>query len=401
MSLFNPIKKQYTRLTELIGPLHCCDLESAAQVMRVRVDKVAGNLRKMTERGLFGADTPYIDGEMSMIVTDRRYHSFACFYSTAARLKWDLRRARNICIFTPEERSQIRSRTAQSFLADMVDSAFSGYGAGRMIRERGSAYLRDLISPDNAMPRADTASVIDSLSGLCDSLLAFLRMNPDLKPAPLQLHFISNTHRQILSFISCYPGNALPTVSQQRTAQGIIAKLRVDTLPRFEQLLQELANAGEASPAREMTPTAELQEQASRLMTVSCQMKPGSMRSSVSRIAGLLNEIAVQIEYAPARAGTACIRSLRSVYLPMMQELLMKYLRYDRMLDPGEDVTAAMKETESIFKSDLPKALKQMLRDLESDSAIDLESQAEALKKKMQLDGLLDPIGKNGGSEGM
>ena len=156
----------------------------------------------------------------------------------------------------------------------------------------------------------------------------------------------------------------------------------------------------EASRTGEVTPTAELQEQASRLMALSCQMNAGSMRTSVSRIAGLLNEIAIQLEYAPARAGAACVRSLRTIYLPMMQELLTKYLRYDRIPDPGSDVKEAMKSTENIFKNDLPKALKQVLKDLQGDSAIELESQAEALKKKMELDGLLDPLEQKPGNEG-
>ena len=392
MSLFNPIKRQHRRLMELSGSLHCCDLDSAAAVMKVKKQKVPASLRKMIDKGLFGADIPYIDQEMSMIVHDRKYHAFACLYASTSRLKWDVNRARNICIFTPAERSQIRTRTAQSFLADMVESAFNGYGAGRMLRDRGSSYLKDLLKPEDSMPREDATNVMTLLGGSCDSLLSFLRMNPDLKPSPMHLHFISNTDRMVLSFISCYPQNALPGMPQQRAAQSIVEKLRDETLPQFEAMLRALASMDEASPAGEITPTAELQEQASRLMTISCQMNAGSMRTSVSRIAGLLNEIAVQIEYAPARAGAACVRSLRTIYLPMMQELLMKYLRYDRVLDPGEDVREAMKSTESIFKNDLPKALKQMLRDLQSDSAIDLESQAEALRKKMQLDGLLDPL---------
>ncbi len=400
MSLFNPIKKQYARLMELSGSLPCCDLDSAAVVMRIKKSKVSKNLGKMIDRGYFGENRPYIDPEMSMIVMDKRYHSFACIYSSACRLKWSLNRARNVCIFSPQERSRIRSRTAHSFLADMVDAAFSGYGAGRMLRDRGANYLQDFLDPDRVMPNAEASEVIGLLSDECDGLLSFLRMNPDIRPTPLQIHFVSNTDRRVLSFIKSYPDGGLPNVQQQRTAQEIIEQLRTDTLPRFRTLLEELARTDEASQTGEVTPTAELQEQASRLMALSCQMNAGSMRTSVSRIAGLLNEIAIQLEYAPARASAACVRSLRTVYLPMMQELLTKYLRYDRIPDPGSDVKEAMRSTESIFKNDLPKALKQVLKDLQSDSAIDLESQAEALKKKMELDGLLDPLERKTEDEG-
>ena len=400
MSLFNPIKKQYARLMELSGSLPCCDLDSAAAVMRIKKSKVSTNLGKMIDRGMFGENRPYIDQEMSMIVMDKRFHSFACMYHSACRLKWDLNRARNVCIFTPQERSRIRSRTAHSFLADMVDAAFSGYGAGRMLRDRGANYLQDFLDPDRVMPTAEASDVIALLGDECDGLLSFLRMNPEINPTPLQIHFVTNTDRRVLPFIKSYPDGNLPNAQQQNTAQGIIEQLRNDSLPRFRTLLEELARTDDASQTGEVTPTAELQEQASRLMALSCQMNAGSMRTSVSRIAGLLNEIAIQLEYAPARAGAACVRSLRTVYLPMMQELLTKFLRYDRIPDPSSDVKEAMKSTESIFKNDLPKALKQVLKDLQSDSAIDLESQAEALKKKMELDGLLDPLEKKTGTAG-
>ena len=398
MSLFNPIKKQYARLMELSGTLPCCDLDSAAAVMRIKKNKVSKNLGKMIDKGMFGENHPYIDQEMSMIVMDKRYHPFACMYSSACRLKWSLNRARNVCIFTPQERSRVRSRTTQSFLADMVESAFSGYGAGRMLRDRGANYLHDFLDPDRAMPNAEASNVVGQLGDECDELLSFLRMNPEIQPTPLQIHFVTNTDRRVLSFIKSYPDGSLPNAQQQHTAQEIIGQLRDDTLPRFRSLLEELTRANDASRTGEVTPTAELQEQASRLLAVSCQMEPGSMHNSVSRIAGLLNEIAVQLEYAPARASTACVRSLRTTYLPMMQELLAKYLRYERIPDPGNDVKEAMKSTESIFKNDLPKALKQVLKDLQSDSAIDMESQAEALKKKMELDGLLDPLEQRPGN---
>ena len=400
MSLFNPLKNQYARLMELSGSLPCCDLDSAAAVMRIKKSKVQKNLGKLIDRGMFGENHPYIDQEMSMIVMDKRYHPFACIYSSACRLKLSLKRAANVCIFTPQERSRVRSRTAHTFLADMVDAAFSGYGAGRMLRDRGANYLHDFLDPDRAMPNAEASDVISLLGDECDSLLSFLRMNPEIKPNPLQIHFVNNTERRVLSFIKSYPDGSLPSAQQQQTAQGIIEQLRDDSLPRFKALLNELARTDEASQTGEVTPTAELQEQASRLMALSCQMNAGSMRTSVSRIAGQLNEIAIQLEYAPARAGAACVRSLRTVYLPMMQELLTKYLRYDRIPDAGNDVKEAMKSTENIFKNDLPKALKQVLKELQGDSAIDLVSQAEALKKKMELDGLLDPLEQKPGNMG-
>jgi hypothetical protein len=68
----------------------------------------------------------------------------------------------------------------------------------------------------------------------------------------------------------------------------------------------------------------------------------------------------------------------------------MKYMRYERSIDPGPDVTNAMHNTETVMDEDLPKALKGMLKDLRSDSAIDMEAQASALRTKMRIDGMIN-----------
>ena len=58
MSLFNPLKNQYARLMELSGSLPCCDLDSAAAVMRIKKSKVQKNLGKLIDRGMFGENHP-------------------------------------------------------------------------------------------------------------------------------------------------------------------------------------------------------------------------------------------------------------------------------------------------------------------------------------------------------
>ena len=393
MSFFNPIRGQYKRLYALMDGLPCADLHSASEAMRVPEDQVPFSLDAMVKKGLFGENRPYVDRDHSTVVLDKRYAAFSVLYSDTARLKWDVNRAKNICIFTPEERSHIRSRTAGSFLRDLVDSAVSGE-AGDMWRARGGSFLRDMIAPEASMPKSDALTVFATLDADCAQLLSHLGSMADKEPDAAMIRFIETLDRQVLSYISCYPSGTLPTPLQQQTAAGILDRIRSESIPRFSEYLDQYLYTPEQKEPQPMTPAAEMKEQARQLMAVSGQLQAGTMRASVSKLAGILNEIAEQLEASPAKVSSACVRSLRSIYLPMMQELLMKYLRYERILDPGPETLQSMRSTEAIFEKDLPKALRRLLRDLRSDSAIDMESQAEALRKKMQLDGLLDINGQ-------
>ena len=73
--------------------------------------------------------------------------------------------------------------------------------------------------------------------------------------------------------------------------------------------------------------------------------------------------------------------------VPMTDELLSKYMQSLPLSSPSSQ--AAVKATEDVFSGVLPQALQQILGQLETDNANDMRSQADALVKKMQLDGLL------------
>ena len=389
MSFFNPIRSQFRRLTELMNGMHCAELSAAASAMRVREAQVQNSLDIMTKRGYFGSDRPYIDRGIPAVVQDKRYQRFAELYSSAARLHWDLGRMRNVCIFTPEEKSHVR---AQDFIREVVGSAFSeNGGAGSVIRQKGSSFLRDLMNPEQSMPDQSAQTCATTLIENCKCLLSWLQSHPEDPTDPDVLVFVRSLDRRVQTYINCYPSAGLPDANQRREAERILKVLQSDVVPAFNQLIDRLYRRGmDPEPAAPMTPADELREQARQLMTLSGQMTAKHMRASVSRLAGLLNEIADQLSLTPKESAASCLRSLNNIYLPMTQELLMKYMRYERSIDPGPDVVRAMRNTENVLDEDLPKALKQLLKDMRSDSAIDMEAQASALRTKMRIDGMIN-----------
>ena len=390
MSILNPIRSQYRRLMERMNGMHCVLLQEAAAAMRVKETKVQDSLDLMVKKRLFGDDVPYIDHGIPAVVQDRRFHPFAELYCASLRLKWSLNRMRNVCIFTPEEKSQARVQMTGNFIREVVGNAFSQSGAGSVLRQKGGAFLRDLMSPETSMPGQNAQTVTSVLIEDADTLIAYLQSHPDEKTDRELTLFVHSLDRQVQSFVNCYPATGLPNSTQRMTAEEIVRRLRTDAVPKFSDLLERLYRGEMNRIPAPKTPQDELREQARQLLTLSSQMATRHMRASVSRLAGLLNEIADQLGVSPSRSAESCVRSLRNVYLPMTQELLMKYMRYERTIDPGPDVTKAMQNTETVLDEDLPKALKGMLKDLRSDSAIDMEAQASALRTKMRMDGMIN-----------
>ena len=390
MSLFNPIRSQYRRLVEQMNGMHCLLLQEAAAAMRVREAKVQDSLDKMVKKKLFGNDLPYIDHGILAVVQDRRFHAFAELFCVAKRLKADLVRMRNVCIFTPEEKSQARVQMAGNFIREVVGNAFSETGAGGVLRQKGGAFLRDLMSPEASMPSQNAQNVASILIEDTDALISYLESHPDEKTDRELTLFVHSLDRQVQSFVSCYPVSGLPNSQQRMTAEEIVRRMQSEAVPKFSDFLERLYRGDMNRIPGPKTPQDELREQSRQLLTLSSQMATRHMRVSVSRLAGLLNEIADQLSVSPSKSAESCVRSLRNVYLPMTQELLMKYMRYERSIDPGPEVTKAMHQTETVLDEDLPKALKGMLKDLRSDSAIDMEAQASALRTKMRIDGMIN-----------
>ena len=102
-----------------------------------------------------------------------------------------------------------------------------------------------------------------------------------------------------------------------------------------------------------------------------------------------LGQIIAELAVHPGKSGRASIRSLQNTYLPMMQELADKYAENESTQASSPQVLAAMKTTEQLFEDELPAAMQRILDDLHQESAIDLVSQANALRGKLKLDGLI------------
>ena len=143
-------------------------------------------------------------------------------------------------------------------------------------------------------------------------------------------------------------------------------------------------------PRDEQDPVlADLEEKKRTFRNSLQKIKNPDLVSSGAVLDKLLGQIIAELAVRPGKSRRASIRSLQNTYLPMMQELADKYAENEATDMTNPRVTAAMKTTEQLFKDELPAALQHILDDLHQDSAIDLVSQANALRGKLKLDGMI------------
>lgn len=400
MGLFNSLKTQHERLMRSMDDQKTLPLASACAVMRLRRDKVDESLRRMQKKGMFGMDEPYVDDALGVVVRDKRYAPLAALLHAADELKstvddalQNLRRVRRV---TSQQLNTERARAVGNFVRDVVDSAMQKKDPAAVLRNRTGTLVRDLISPSvapetpaGAQSMAQTLSLLASTAaGIRDFALTHSDMHYDTELGA----YVLSACRQVEAWNGCGIQTGSYSPETDPAVQAIEMKLGNEFVPGLMRRLDELhaaAASGRTAPQQYDDPL--LQEVAQRcrdIRVLSRQPKSAEIRNAMARVNAILDDILAQLHAVPESRGQAGVRSLRVCYLPMLEELLEKYIRYEERAHSG-DTLRVMQDTENALSADLPRALLKLLQDLRTDDAIDLEAQTVALRQKMQLDGLL------------
>ena len=397
MSLFNPIASQHRRLMEELETLPAMPIEKAAKLMRVPSTNVARNIEKMKKKGLFTGRQPLVHQGLKMVVLDEAYLPFAYVCQEGDALLRDTRQAMSLLesVNDPTQSqkriSSARSRAFSSFMRDItraVDPWTSNVGS------RARSLLRDLIDPsplvaDELNQTHEALGVLTSLENYLESLFNALFAHPNLVSQQM-LPVLQGAHRDLNAYLSSLPAARGGSHTWSAQADSNLRRLREDDLPRIAALVDEVhSNTGERKPAKKKEDPllSELAQEIYRLETLASQLPSSSIAASLRNIAEKLSRIRNLLIQSPEKSRMSCVRSLRDSYLPMTDELLSKYMQSLSLSTPAAE--AAVKATEQVFSGVLPQALQQITDQLTTDNAIDMRSQADALVKKMQLDGLL------------
>ncbi len=397
MSLFNPLSSQYRRLMEVLESQPAMPVSQASRLMRVPEAKVSANLLKMQRKGMFTQHTPVYSQALKMVVLDETYMPFAYICQEGDALLRDTRQA--MALLQPangqnaiqQRRSKARSQAFGSFVHDLLDVSNEPWNSG--FSNRARSLLRDLIDPSGIVQEQDNQArsaigVLTSLENYLESFFSALFAHPNLVNQEM-LPTLQATHRDLNSYLSSLPAAQSGSRSWNAQADSALRLLRDDDLPRIAALVDTLHTRPDERKQKKQTPPIldELAQEIYRLETLSGQLPGAGITPSLRDIAQKLSQIRSLLVQSPEKVHLSCVRSLRECYLPMTDELLSKYMQSLSLSSPAAE--AAVKATESVFSGVLPQALSQILDQLATDSANDMRSQADALVKKMQLDGLL------------
>ena len=400
MSLFNSLKSQHERLMRSMDDQKTLPLASAAAVMRIRREKVDEALSRMHKQGMFGSDQPYVDDTLGLVIRDKRYAPLASLLHAAVELTrkvdealQNLKRVRRV---SSQQLNSERVRAVGNFVRDVVDSAMKKGDPSAVLRDRTGTLMRDLIAPevipdgtDGLRPMAQTLSLMASCAaGLKD----FALMHPDMHyDNELSAYVLSACH-QIEAWNGCGIQAGSYSPETDPAVQAIERRLGNEIAPGLTRRLDELhaaAARGRSVPQHYDDPMLqEVAQKCADIRVLSRQPQSAAVRNAMARVNAILDDILSQLHAVPESREQAGVRSLRVCYLPMLEELLEKYIRYEARAQ-STDTLRVMMDTENALAIDLPRALQKLLQDLRTEDAIDLEAQTVALRQKMQLDGLL------------
>lgn len=379
-------------------------LASAAAVMRIRRDKVDEALARMHKRGMFGGDHPYVDDQLGLVVRDKRYAPMAALLCAAGELskkvdeaQQNLRRVRRV---STQQLNNERARVVGNFVRDVVDSAINKQDTASLLRNRTGEFMRDLISPDVPPDGRDglhsMAQTLSLMAASAAGLKDFVLTHPDLSyDTEISAYVLSACH-QIEAWNGCgiQSGSYFP--ESDPAVQALENKLGNEIAPGLTRRLDEMhfiAARGHVQPQYYDDPQLrEVAQNCADVRMLSRQAQSADIRNAMARVNAILDDILSQLYSVPESRSRAGVRSLRVCYLPMLEELLEKYIRYESRTQSA-DAQRVMLDTRQALSNDLPRALQKLLQDLRTEEAIDLEAQTVALRQKMQLDGLLSDDG--------
>ncbi len=391
MSIFNPIKDQYQALCRAMDDRKVLLLKNAATAMNVKPEKVDHSLMIMTRKGMFGNNAPYVEDVFGLVVLDKRYANYAAVFAAEESLFDMLENARRAPhVLANRRRQEQRTRPMENvggFVRDLVE----GYSKGvrGTFRDAAVGFVRNAVNVNNT-PGLDTQGVEEAFARLqanCREMKSILYAYPDHPYAPDLADWMNQLAQKVLAWIGCLEA-ADGKGQKGSTMQELEDYFTNSALAEFNQQL-ELYRGNRRPDSEDTTLMQEVFSCTSELRTCRNQTQNFVMSAALQQIISLLQDITRSVGDDKLQLSRSAVNSLRSTYLPMTRKLTQQYVQNERIANPDEVTKKAMRETEKVLSQNVPVALQRILDEMRHGGAINMESDAIALKQKLHMDGLL------------
>lgn len=387
MSFLNPIRSQYDHLCDAFEGRRYLTLKEASDAMNVPEKQVARTLLKLEQKGMLTALRPYVERDLGLVVRDRRYAAAAQLQGYSRRALSELDHARKdapayVRRFTPQKAGGLGKA-----MLNIVQGFAEGRGAAETFRNTALNWLEGDKDPEAA---SEAAELPDMLVGL----KAYTQELKDLSEQDLPLN-VTDGSVEWLSGL-CTTLEDWNTGARSALASGV----RSEMTERAEDTLKDKYLAGYPAFLRQLKEIPTVSTGLDELMKIMDdsiayldnaeeEVTAYEVRAAVMQIHALTREIRELYRSAGDNYNRSDARSLKNTYLPMLRKLLEKYIRFSDNFHTGQKEDPALEETIQVLKKDLPAALIHIRDGLKASRAVDLESEAAALRTKLRLDGLL------------
>ena len=390
MSILHPIGKQFEGLAAAFEGEICIPLSRAAAAMGISRSKVAQSLIKMEQKGLFedGA-VPYVENSVELVVRDRRHAPYAVTLGNSDRICHLLEEAVQLL---PDYRRWI-SQSKAGKKAGNVGKAFLSFAEGVINGKKmadnlcnSTRFFFEDDEPEEKTER-DIGDVLRELGGYADRLYSYVKDHPDNVYTEELRNWLISLKQTLESWNTGV--KALFTSGEAATAVGIMTKrLTAKYTDDFPQMLKVAEKRPVASSSLEEVQRS-LVNAVTYLNRVDDEITDMRVRAAVIRIRTLLEEINEQYTLSDDSYSRSDARSLRNSYLPMLTSLVEHYMTYEYARRTGQNTDYRPGETMNVLENDLPKALLRIRDELQKTGTMQMESEATALRQKLEMDGLL------------
>lgn len=395
LALFNKISSQFEGLKRAMDDRKTILLKDAAAAMNIKPEKVDHSLCVMIKRGLFGENHPYVDDALKIVILDRRYAVYASVKDSLEKFGTELIRARHL----PKQLEERRRRNNRGglaagvggFLADLAGNVLEGKGAKRSFLNATDKFVRGMGgSPEekhmDTQPEEEMFTAMLSKAREMNNLMA---AHPDHSWSQETGEWLNDARLSVQNWEGYFEA-AVGKTEKGTALQLAESKLANETAPELERRVAQLKRAFAMGEGNEKTKISrEILDCCDKLTENRNKIENSEMRQAIDETMAVLNEICVRLSDGTGIAGNASVRSLRNCYLPAVQTLTEKYAAYEKLRTPDRYTQEAMTEAEHVIIRVVPNALNKLNAELQAGSAIDMESEAIALKQKLQMDGLM------------
>ncbi|MCQ2458277.1 MAG: hypothetical protein MJ142_06065 [Clostridia bacterium] len=390
MGLFHPLKEQYAGLQTAMRGRKFITFTQAAAAMGITAGGVPKAIRKMEDKGLLVTGILYRDEELELVVSEEKYAEYAaCMYLTDRIQHRIISARKHTEEYTARVNRSIAAEKAKDVgraLSNIAQGFLEGKKFSTVLRKSGDILARKVDGDENG--QCDIADILNRLYEYTAKLQDNIEARPDNDYEPALQAFLTALDDALTEW-NRYIGKISEYDDAWNTVRKAARGLEEYFVPKYPEILDLSLKTAAANNPDDISEG--LRECILYLAGAERQIADARVKASVGRIRGNLEELLSMAGGTGNTMNYTDERALKNTLMPMLKSLLEKYIRYEKnALAKGLSAEAYNPdELLHLLEDEMPRALEKIRSGLRQNAAWEMEDEVSALRKKLEMDGLI------------